>query len=528
MNKLQYLIDILKINKDELYAYGEDKFKVDLKINERLKDKKPGKLILVSAINPTSSGEGKTTVSIGLAQGFKKLNKHVILALREPSMGPVFGMKGGATGGGVSELEPALDINMHFNGDIHAMTAANNLLSAVIDNHIYFGNQLKIKKVYWQRALDVNDRSLRMVETPTRQDIFTITAASEMMAIVALAKDFKDLKNRLNDILIGIDENDHNLYVKDLGCMDSLALILKDAIKPNLVFAKEMVPAFVHAGPFANIAHGCNSVIATNMALKLGDYVITEAGFGADLGMEKFLHIKQPHLVQEVGVVVIVATIKALKLHGGVDESRLDELNLDALEKGLANLEKHLDNVKSFGLNSVIALNKFNQDLDEEIMFLNQWALEKKVKFGISEGYSLGGNGTKDLANLVMEVLEEPKSFTRLYENNWKHIEKISKVAQVMYGAKSVNLTKKALLKLEINKDLNYPICIAKTPLSLSGDPKLKGRPTDFILEINDIKISNGAKLIVCLTKGINTMPGLNEHPRALDFRISDEGEVLS
>ncbi len=528
MNKIQYLQKILEINKDEIYAYGEDKFKIDLKINQRLKDKAPGKLILVSAINPTSSGEGKTTVSIGLAQGFKKIKKNVMLALREPSMGPVFGMKGGATGGGASELEPAMDINMHFNGDIHAMTAANNLLSAIIDNHIHFGNQLKIKTVYWQRALDVNDRSLRVVHTTNRQDSFTITAASEMMAIVALAHDFKDLKSRLDDILIGVDEEGKDLFVRDLGCKDSLALILKDAIRPNLVFAKEMVPAFVHAGPFANIAHGCNSVIATNMALKLADYVITEAGFGADLGMEKFLHIKQPHLVQEVGVVVIVATIKALKLHGGISEQNLDEKHIAALEKGLENLEKHIENVRSFGLNSVIALNRFSQDLEEEITYLKDWAKKKHVRLGLSEGYSLGGDGTKDLAKLVISALEEPKDFHVLYENDWKHVDKISKVAKVMYGAKSVHLSKKALLKLEKYKDLKYPICIAKTPLSLSGDPKLKGRPRDFILEINDVKISNGAKLIVCLTKGINTMPGLNEHPRALDFRISDEGVVLS
>ena len=305
MNKYNYLIDELHILDDEIISYGKDKFKLELKFTRKIKRiKHLGKLILVTAINPTSSGEGKTTLSIGLAQGFKKNGKDVMLALREPSMGPVFGMKGGATGGGVSILEPSLDIDLHFNGDIHALTSANNLLSAIIDNHMYFGNELNIKDVFWQRALDVNDRSLREVKTKARDDKFTITAASEMMAILALARDFKDLKERLNNILIGTDINGKDLFVSDLKCADSLALVLRDAIKPNLVFAKEMVPALVHAGPFANIAHGCNSVIATNTALKLADYVITEAGFGADLGMEKFLHIKQPHLYTKVSVVL--------------------------------------------------------------------------------------------------------------------------------------------------------------------------------------------------------------------------------
>ncbi|CDR31487.1 Formate--tetrahydrofolate ligase [Acholeplasma oculi] len=528
MTKIQYLKDNLNVLENEIIIYGSDKFKIDLKINQRLVNQKPGQLILVSAINPTSSGEGKTTVSIGLAQGFKKLGKNVMLALREPSMGPVFGMKGGATGGGMSELEPALDINMHFNGDLHAITAANNLLSALIDNHIYFGNKLKFKTIYWQRALDCNDRSLRTVVTTQREDKFNITAASEMMAILALAKDFKDLKDRLNSILIGVDEDGKDLFVKDLECMDSLAMILKDAIKPNLVFAKEMVPALVHAGPFANIAHGCNSVIATNTALRLSDYVITEAGFGADLGMEKFLHIKQPHLIQQVGVVVLVATIKALKLHGGVDESNLDEMNIEALKKGLTNLEKHIENVKKFGLNAVVAINKFPNDLDSEIDILYEWAHQMLVPIGLSEGFMKGGDGTKELAKLVIDTLSKKSHFKPLYDNNIPHQEKITQIAKELYGANAVELSKKAINKLKQYKDFNYPVCIAKTPLSLSGNPLLKGRPSDFILEISDVKISNGAKQIVCLTKGINTMPGLNEHPRALDFKINDEGELIS
>jgi len=527
MTKYEYLTNVLNIKDDEIIPYGKDKFKLELSVQKRLVHKTSGKLILVSAINPTSSGEGKTTVSIGLAQGFKQNGQNVMLALREPSMGPVFGMKGGATGGGVSSLEPAMDIDLHFNGDIHALTAANNLLSAIIDNHIYFGNDLKIKEVYWQRALDVNDRSLRQVTTKLRDDKFTITAASEMMAILALASDFKDLKERLNNILIGVDHAGKDLFVKDLGCADSLALVLRDAIKPNMVFAKEMVPALVHAGPFANIAHGCNSVVATNTALKLADYVITEAGFGADLGMEKFLHIKQPHLSTQVSVVVVVATIKALKLHGGILETALDEPNVDALAKGIENIEKHLENIKFLGLHSVVALNKFDSDSNTELAYMQNWADKNHINYAVSEGFLKGGEGTKDLAKLVQSVSEEPSKFKRVYTNEENHEFKIRKIAEKIYGASDVTFSKRAKDKLDQYKHLAIPICIAKTPLSLSGDPKLKGRPRDFILEINDIKVSLGANLLVVLTKGINTMPGLNKHPRALDFKLDDEGELI-
>lgn len=527
MTKHEYLTNVLKINSNEIERFGEDKFKIKLSLLDRLEEKKDGNLILVSAINPTSSGEGKTTVSIGLAQGLKYIGKNAIVALREPSMGPVFGMKGGATGGGISSLEPNLDIDLHFNGDLHAITSANNLLSALIDNHIYFGNELKIKEVYWQRALDVNDRSLRSIQTKLRDDKFTITAASEMMAILALTSGFKDLKERLNNILIGINELDKPIYVKDLGGADALALVLKDAIKPNMVFAKEMVPAFVHAGPFANIAHGCSSVLGTKMALKLSDYVITEAGFGADLGMEKFLHIKMPHLNSQVKLVVVVATIKALKLHGNVEEDKLDESNLPALKEGLKNLEKHLENIKMFGLNSVVAINKFASDNDDEIKLLEDWAKENNVKYGLSEAFLKGGEGAKDLAQLVVDNIDNPTNFNRLYENKDDNRLKIEKIATKVYGAKEVVFSKKALNKLEKFKDIKIPICIAKTPLSLTGDPKIKGRPENFVLEINDIKVSNGAGLIVALTKGINVMPGLNKEPRALSFKINDEGELV-
>ncbi|MFA5692193.1 MAG: formate--tetrahydrofolate ligase [Acholeplasmataceae bacterium] len=528
MTKYEYLTEVLKIDHNEIIRYGEDKFKINLSLLDRLKEREDGKLILVSAINPTSSGEGKTTISIGLGQGLKSLGKNVVIALREPSMGPVFGMKGGATGGGVSSLEPSIDIDLHFNGDLHAITSANNLLSALIDNHIYFGNELKIKEVYWQRALDVNDRSLRNIKTKLREDKFTITAASEMMAILALASSFSNLKERINDIIIGINEFNELIYVKELGGADAIALVLKDAIKPNIVFAKEMVPSFVHAGPFANIAHGCSSVLATEMALKLGDYVITEAGFGADLGMEKFLHIKMPHLKSKVKLVVVVATIKALKLHGGIKETELDKPDLTALEKGLENLKKHLENIQTFGLNSVVAINKFETDSTQEINYLNKWARDNNVEYGLSEAFTKGGKGAKNLAQIVIDNIDKKTNFKRIYENDDANDLKIKKIAKVIYGADDVLFSKKALKKLEQFKNLKFPICIAKTPLSLTGNPKIKGRPKGFILEIDDLKISHGAKLIVALTKGINLLPGLNKVPRLLSFKVDSKGELIS
>lgn len=527
MDKYQYLINNINIKENELISYGSDKFKVSLNINKRIKGNPNGKLILVTAINPTSSGEGKTTVSIGLAQGLNRIGKKVMLALREPSLGPVFGLKGGATGGGISSLEPSMDIDLHFTGDMHAITSANNLLSAMIDNHIHFGNELKIKEVFWQRAIDMNDRSLRRIITENRKDKFQITAASEMMAILSLAKDFSDLRERISNILIGISEDNQKIYAKDLNCVDAILLLLKDAIKPNLVFAKEMVPSFVHTGPFANIAHGCSSVIATNMALKLADYVVTEAGFGADLGMEKFLHIKQPNLNSSVNLVVIVATVKALKLHGGAKEDELLNVNLEALNEGLGNLEKHLENVKKFNLPVVIALNKFNTDAIEEINFMLNWARNNEYDIEISEAFLKGGLGAEKLAELVVDKVSITSTFKPIYQNEEQIIEKVNSIAKEIYGANEVHFSKRALRKLKEIEDLNFPICIAKTPLSLSGDPKIKGRPKNFTLDISDVKISYGAKLIVVLTKGINTMPGLNEHPRALDIRVDDEGELI-
>ncbi len=471
MDKYTYLKEVLGIKENEIESYGKDKFKISLSVKERLQSEVDGKLILVTAITPTTAGEGKTTVSIGLAQGLKKIGKNVMLALREPSLGPVFGMKGGAIGGGVSSLEPGMDINLHFTGDLHAITSAHNLLSALIDNHIYFGNQLKIKDVYWPRALDVNDRSLRKIKTETREDGFIITAASEIMAILALSTNFKDLKTRLNDILIGINDEDQNIFVKDLGGADALALLLKDAIKPNIVFAKEMVPAFVHAGPFANIAHGCNSVIATQTALKLADYVVTEAGFAADLGMEKFLHIKQPLLSTKVSLVVVVATLRALKLHGGLTDEDILKTNVEALSKGLENLEKHLENINYIGMNSVVALNKFENDSPEELEFFDEWTKQHNIKYALSEGFTKGGEGTKDLAVLVVNEAEKGSHFKPLYQYTDNHLSKIETIAKTIYGASEVQLSPRAKRKLAQFKDLAFPICMAKTPLSLSGNP---------------------------------------------------------
>ncbi|CCV64963.1 Formate--tetrahydrofolate ligase (Formyltetrahydrofolate synthetase) [Alteracholeplasma palmae J233] len=529
MNTKEIILSQANIIDDELIAYGKDKFKVELSLLDRLKDKKDGKLILVTSINPTSAGEGKTTTSISLAQGMKQINKNAILALREPSMGPVFGLKGGATGAGKSSIEPSLDIDLHFTGDIHALTSAHNLLSAFIDNHIYFGNELHIKEVMWPRALDVNDRSLREVETKAGKSSFVITAASELMAILALSKNLDDLKTRISNIIIGINENDQFIKVSDLKIEDALTMLLKDAIKPNLVLTTEKALAFVHAGPFANIAHGCSSIIASQMALKLGDYVITEAGFGADLGMEKFLDIKVPVLGKNADLVVMVVTLKALKLHGGVLEENLQLKNIEALLKGVSNLEKHLENIKSYNLDYVIALNLYTNDDKDEKEALLKWAKRNGHEIEISDGYDLGGKGAVDLANLVVKKLEgtSNKKFKELYDVNLDIDIKINIIAKNIYGAKEVTYSKRALRKLELFKEMKYPICMAKTPLSLSGDPLLKARPKDFILHISDIKLSNGAELIIPLTKGINVMPGLNKTPRVLDFHINKEGEVI-
>jgi formate--tetrahydrofolate ligase len=526
-NEIALLCEKTKILQDEVIPYGFNKAKIDLKLLKRLKDEPNGKLILVTAINPTPAGEGKTTVSIGLSQGLKKIGKNVITALREPSLGPVFGLKGGATGGGKSSIVPSDEINLHFTGDLHAITAANNLLSALVDAHIFHGNELDIQEVVWPRVMDMNDRNLRSIETASRKDGFIITAASEVMAVLALASDLANLKERLNRILIGYNSKQEPIFVKDLGAADAMTVLLKDAMNPNLVRSLEGVLTFVHAGPFANIAHGCNSVVATKMALKLADYVVTEAGFGADLGMEKFLDLKVPHINKQVDAVVIVTTLRALKSHGGAKDYQKPDLK--ALEKGVEHIEKHISNIKGFGLPFVIAVNHFYQDPQEETKFLLNWAKEKNHPIELARGFAEGGEGMVDLAKRVVHVIDSTESkFIPIYNQTDLPREKITKIATKIYGAKEVQFSKKAERQLELYETLgwNLPVCMAKTPASLSGDPSLIGVPKDFILSIQEIKPSLGAGFLVALTKGIMVMPGLNKEPRALRMVIDDEGNL--
>lgn len=526
MKHIKEIYETLNIPETYFLPYGKYKAKVDLNAYESLKDKKDGKLILVTAINPTPAGEGKTTTSIGLAQGLKYIGKSVMLALREPSLGPVFGLKGGATGGGMSSVGPEEDINLHFTGDFHAITSANNLLSALIDNHIYQGNALNIQRVVWPRVMDMNDRGLRTIETKIRKDKFIITAASEIMAILAMANDIHDLKTRIENILIGYSEENTPLYVKDIGGADAMVLLLKEAINPNLVQAKEDVPAFIHAGPFANIAHGCNSIAATKLALKLSDYVVTEAGFGADLGMEKFIHLKLPQLKKTLHAIVLVVTLRALKLHGFADDYKKKDLK--ALKEGMNHLEKHIENIKSFGIPFVISLNHFDNDDEEETAFMLEWATSNRYEIALSKGFSKGGKGMQDLANLVVEAANKPSMLQPLY-NTCNDIEKnIQTIATNIYGAKEVQFSDLAMKQIKKYTKLGWtlPICMAKTPLSLSGDGKLKGRPKDFVLEINSIRPSLGAGFLVAQTKGIMVMPGLNATPRALRFKLQKDGSI--
>ncbi len=523
MKHISKVAQAIGIKEDELILYGADKAKVSLTLLDRLKNNKQGKLVLVTAINPTPAGEGKTTISIGLAQGLNKIGKQPVLALREPSLGPVFGLKGGATGGGLASITPREAINLHFTGDLHAITSAHNLLSAMIDNHIYQGNDLNIKRVIWKRALDMNDRSLRVIETGIRKDGFMITAASEIMAILTLAKDLEDLKSRINHILIGYNENKKPLFVKDIGCADAMTILLKDALNPNLVQTLDGVPAFVHAGPFANIAHGCNSINATKMALTLGDYAITEAGFGADLGMEKFLNLKVPHLGKHPDLIVLVATLRALKYHGGAKD--YEHNDMDALKKGISHLEKHIENIKTFGLNFVIALNHFEKDDEKEIEFMKVWAKTQGYKLAFADGFIKGAEGMVELAEIVASTIDQQNHFKPTYSNELSTKDKIIKIAQTIYGAKDVSFSERAIKQLKTYEKRGWemPVCMAKTPASLSGDAKLKGRPTDFILEISTVRPSMGAGFFVAQTKGILTMPGLNKTPRALMMDIHDK-----
>lgn len=539
VEKINKIAEKLAINEDYLEQYGSDKAKINLNIFKDYADKPDGKLILVTAISPTPLGEGKSTTSIGLVDALCKLNKKAIGALREPSLGPVFGVKGGAAGGGYAQINPMADLNLHFTGDLHAITAANNLISACLDNHIFQGNELNINpnRVVWQRCMDLNDRALREVVVAKeekkgvsgRNEIFNITVASEIMAILCLAKDISDLRNKVDNLILAYTYDDKVITVKDLGITGSVLVLLKDAMKPNLVQTLENNPVLVHGGPFANIAHGCNSILATKLGLKLADYLVTEAGFGADLGAEKFLDIKCREAGLNPSAVVLVATIKALKYHGGVDAKECKLPNLDALKKGIVNLEKHIDTLQKFGLPFVIALNRFNTDTIEELEFMDSWAKENNYPLALSEVFAKGSLGGLDLAEKVIETCEKPNNFNYLYDLTDSVEEKIFKIASKVYGAKEVVYKKAALAKLEEIKNSNYKdfyICMAKTPLSLTDNAKLVGAPKDFTITVKEIRVSAGAKFLVCLTGAIMTMPGLPKEPLANKIDIDEEGRI--
>ncbi|MCU0104079.1 formate--tetrahydrofolate ligase [Acholeplasma vituli] len=514
------------IFESELEPFGKWVAKIESSVYDRLKDKPNGKLILVTAITPTPFGEGKTTMTVGLVDSLARIGKKVMGALREPSLGPVLGMKGGATGGGYAQVLPKEKINLHFTGDIHAITTTHNFLSAAIDNSIHFGNPLKLdlEKITWPRTLDMNDRAIREIETEYRKDKFIITAASEIMAILCLAKDIKDLRSRLGDILIGYDTEGNEVHARALNIIDSMIILLQDALKPNLVQTLEHNGVLIHGGPFANIAHGCNSIIATQTALKLADYVVTEAGFGADLGAEKFIDIKTRYLGETPSAVVVVATLRALKYHGMVEGLS----DLEALKIGVSNLEKHTQNLKNFNLPYIIALNKFENDSKEELEWLLNWAKDNNHPISLAEVFLKGSIGGEDLANQVVKLAETKREVNRVYDLSDDLFTKVSKIATNIYGATQVVYSPKAERKLialnEIYKD--YPVCIAKTPLSFSNDPKRKGLPHVFDLAIEDVRISRGARFVVVLTKGIITMPGLPEVPNATKMFIDDLGNI--
>lgn len=529
----------IKVNEDYLEQYGKYKAKINLDIRNDLKDENNGKLILVTSINPTPLGEGKTTVSIGLTDGLNKIGKNAVAALREPSLGPVFGIKGGATGGGYSQVAPMEEINLHFTGDIHAITSANNLLSAMIDNHIYYGNELGFDTVTWKRCVDLNDRQLRKVNTGLsseknivpREDGFDITVASEIMAVLCLAEDIHDLKEKISNIIIGYNKNNEPIKAKDINAQGALTVLLKDAIKPNLVQTLENNPVIIHGGPFANIAHGCNSIIATKLALKLGDYVVTEAGFGADLGAEKFLNIKCRKANLKPDVVVCVATIKALKYHGGMPKETIQEENVDALIKGSKNILKHIENLKEkFGLNVVVAINKYNSDTDREVETLTQILNEHGVELSLCENWGKGSEGITDLASKVVELCEKPNNFKFTYELEDSVKEKIEKVCKNIYGAEGVEYTQKAEETIATIERLGYgnlPICIAKTQYSFSDDPKNLECEEPFNMHVEDVVLKTGAGFIVILTGKIMTMPGLPRIPAAEKIDIDENGVIL-
>ena len=541
MEKITAIAEKCGLSSEDIEQYGHYKAKISFDAIRRLDAKEDGKLVLVTAITPTPAGEGKSTTSIGLVESLSAIGKKAIATLREPSLGPVFGIKGGAAGGGYAQVVPMDDINLHFTGDMHAITAAHNLLSAIIDNHIYQGNALNIdlRQITWPRVLDMNDRALRNVNVALggkvcgfpREDHFMITVASEIMAILCLAKDLEDLKDRFGRIIIGPDMDGNPVRVSHLGCQGAMALLMKDAIKPNLVQTLEGTPALVHGGPFANIAHGCNSVVATKTALKLGDYVITEAGFGADLGAEKFFDIKCRYAGLKPDCVVIVATVRALKMNGGVAKDNLAKENLDALRAGSSNLIRHIENVAKFGVPSVVAINRFPTDTDAELELLDKICEEYGVKVVLSEVFAKGAEGGMDLAEEVVRICEEGKAdFKPLYDLDLSIEEKMEKIAKEIYRADGVDFTPAAKKQIKELTKLGYdklPICVAKTQYSFSDDATLLGAPTGFTITVRELRVSAGAGFIVALTGSIMTMPGLPKVPAANGMDILSDGTII-
>lgn len=541
--KLRLIKDVasdININEDELEFYGKYKAKLSDELSERVSKYEDGKLVLVTAINPTPAGEGKTTTSAGLGQAMAKIGKKAIIALREPSLGPVFGIKGGAAGGGYSQVLPMEDINLHFTGDMHAITSANNLLCAMLDNHMQQGNVLGIdpRRILFKRCLDMNDRALRnvviglggKVNGVPREDGFIITVASEVMAILCLANDISDLKKRLGNILVAYTYDGNPVFCKDIKADGAMTALLKDALKPNLVQTLEGTPAIMHGGPFANIAHGCNSVRATKLALKLGDYCITEAGFGSDLGAEKFLDIKCRYAGIAPSCIVIVATCRALKYNGGVPKAEVSEPNLEALKNGIVNLGVHIDNMNKYGVPVVVAINRFYTDSDEELKYIEDYCHQRGAEFALSDVFCEGGNGGVDLAKKVVEACEKPSDFKLLYDNDLTIKEKMNRIATEIYGADKVNYTpqaEKALKDVVALGGDKLPVCVAKTQYSLSDNPALLGAPKGFDITVRDVRISNGAGFVVVYTGNIMTMPGLPKVPAANNIDV-DENNVIS
>ena len=539
MKPIEEIASKIGLTLDDLELYGKYKAKVTLDAWQRVKDKPNGKLILCTAINPTPAGEGKTTTSVGLADALSRRGHKAAAALREPSMGPCFGMKGGAAGGGYAQVVPMEDINLHFTGDFHAITTAHNLLAAIIDNHIQQGNalDLDVRRITWKRVLDLNDRALRHVvigmggkaHGVPRETGFDITVASEMMAILCLSRDLMDMKERLGRIVIGYTRSGRAVRADELGATGALTLLFKDAIKPNLVQTLEGTPVFIHGGPFANIAHGCNSIMATKFALKFADVVVTEAGFGADLGAEKFLDIKCRFAGISPDAVVIVATVRALKMHGGLSKKELEKVDMTALKKGMANLAKHIENVQKFGLPAVVAVNAFPTDTSEELDFVRRACETLGAEVALSEVWAKGGEGGEALAEKVEAALQKKADFRYIYDEKETIPQKIGKIAREIYGAAGVDFTKEAQRELEELEALGFdkmPVCMAKTQYSLSDDAALLGRPEGFRITVRDLRLAAGAGFVVALTGSILTMPGLPKHPAAMDMDITEDGRI--